>query len=104
MPTKRTYRPRVAGQDQLSAGARWFLEDRGEVESIDALGLWEANEACWLYRNDDKPFGLMGDGARRVSGLSARELVERYGADALKEYQAEHGRDRFPEWWHRFNG
>ena len=102
MATKRTYRPRIAGHGGLSLGAHAFLRD-DEYDPGLGGSLWPGNEHAWLLDHDDEPYALMGDAARLVSGLSARELVERYGAEVLKEYQAEHGADAFPAWFDRFN-
>jgi hypothetical protein len=100
MPTVRRYRGRVAGQATLSLGAIAFLRD-DEYDPGLGDALWPGNEHAWLLDHDDQPYVLNGDAARKVSGQSARELVEKFGDAYLAEYVKDHPGEK-PRWFFRF--
>jgi hypothetical protein len=86
----------------LSEAARRFLMGMGDDldRDYEGLSVMEWNELDWLsFRGPDDEAYYAGSEPR----LSARELVERFGAEFLKAYQKEHGKGEFPSWWHRFN-
>jgi hypothetical protein len=102
MPTNRAWRGRKGGQGSLSLGAIAFLRDDPYDPRLGG-DLWPGNEHSWLTRHDDEPYVLLGPNAmRKVSGMSARQLVERYGDEYIKDYVAEYPGER-PAWWWRFN-
>jgi hypothetical protein len=100
MASNRSWRGRTA-RPELSLGAVAFLRD-DEYDPGLGGSLWPGNEHSWLLDHDDEPYALFGNAAQQVSGLSARNLVERYGAEYLKVYDAEHPGKK-PGWWYRFN-
>jgi len=101
MPTNRTYRGRIAGQATLSLGAIAYLRDDPYDPGL-GNALWPGNEHVHLMAHGDTPYTLNGDAARQICGLSARELVDRFGDEYLKAFIAEHPGKR-PSWWWRFN-
>jgi hypothetical protein len=102
MPTTRVFKSRIAGQAELSPGAVAFLMD-AEYDPALGDGLAAGNEHAHLLSNDDGHYVMYGDGMRKVSGMSARQLVEQYGDQYLRLYQKEHPGE-YPRWWYRFNG
>jgi hypothetical protein len=106
MPTTRTYRSRTT-QAALSEAARRFLMGQGDdlEHDFEGLSLEGWNELDWLaFRGPDDEAYVWNGAAGKVSGLSAKELVQRFGAEFLKAYQREHGPGEFPAWHYRFNG
>jgi hypothetical protein len=107
MPTTRTYRSRTP-QAALSEAARRFLMGMGDdlEKDFEGLSLEGWNELDWLaFRGpDDDAYVLNGGGAGKLSGMSARQLVEAHGDQFLRIYQKEHGPGEYPAWHYRFNG
>jgi hypothetical protein len=81
-------------------GAVAFLRDDPYDPGLGGA-LWPGNEHYWLCDHDDEPYFLRGEAGRQVSGLSARELVEKYGDKFLAEWIAVYPGTR-PAWWYRF--
>jgi hypothetical protein len=100
MPTNRRFRSRTP-QQELSLGAIAYLRDDPYDPGL-GNALWPGNEHSHLSAHGDTPYSLQGDAARQACGLSARELVERYGDQFLAEYIADHPGQR-PHWWWAFN-
>jgi hypothetical protein len=100
MPTNRRFRSRTP-QQELSLGAIAYLRDDPYDPGL-GNALWPGNEHSHLSAHGDTPYSLQGDAARQACGLSARELVERYGDQFLAEYIAKHPGKR-PAWWWVFN-
>jgi hypothetical protein len=94
---------KTTGAAGLSEAARRFLMGMGDdlEKDFEGLSLMDWNELDWLsFRGpDDEPYY-----AGAEPRFSARELVERHGAEFLKLYKKEHGKDAFPAWHYRFNG
>jgi hypothetical protein len=93
-------RKRRESRTELSLGAIAFLRD-DEYDPGLGGALWPGNEHYWLCGSDDEPYFLRGEAARQVSGLSARDLVDKYGDKFLAEWIAERPGTR-PAWWYRF--
>jgi hypothetical protein len=107
MPTTRHFKSRTP-QAQLSEAARRFLMGMGndlekDFEGLDLAG-WNELDHLAFRGADDEAYVMVGEGMRKVSNLSARQLVEAHGREFLKLYQKEHGADQFPAWHYRFNG
>jgi hypothetical protein len=94
---------KTTGSSGLGEAARRFLMGLGDDldHDYEGLSLMEWNELDHLsFRGDDDEPYYAGAEPR----LSARQLVERFGAEFLKLYKKEHGKDAFPAWHYRFNG
>ena len=99
MPTNRVWKGRKPAQSELSEGARRFLLGFGaDAEDYEGLALFQWNELAILSmpsREDETQGKLTG-----CSGLTARELVRRYGREYLAIFESKQPAEK-PDWYDR---